>query len=640
MIEYVLAAEFDNKQGAGIAATFPDRNTNEGDQLLADYLIPDGMHRTDKDNYVFRSVIAVPAKDLEREAHEFNELKARVNLYIYKDGQRSLQDNVQITQEQSFAFVAEVVELKFLAFKYQLSGLERHKVFVFHHHIDLKKISDRMYTLTAEDDSVYILDFQRKSDGLKMNYLAEVLTNNILLKQKLDLHNPAVILKSGWFFNLCSHKKDAGVERGAIYRSIALFSSRVNIFEFFRPAVARTMELFMRLPPKSTWSFNETQAVLDLMKHLHQECNSLISNDFKTNLRIESNSMIHPAIPVEILVHQGFGEPQSVQLYQRLFGQTSKLLVEMFGPAVMVLYRALLAEANVVFFGDKLKVEQICGIVTASLALVAPLNISNKIFPFEHIQSLEIVKETAGFVAGYTNPLVKQSKVIPWDYLVDISARTIVDNSLKPPLVTIENDRIFIENILKRCREDELEGTEVDSMFYEYTKTNLDVMLNKSNVIRFDKEDNESMQSIFRQSSDFRKTRFFHYLDIHFKNEREEFQTMFGNKYLPVYQAFKMMTESDKFEDMDLIVAYEALRMNLIEAEKIDFYLKKLQDRRGDLECITLGLYSEDAAIRETNQKLLKSLEQSRIWQEYSGSASLFKSILLNETSNRTESLK
>ena len=197
---------------------------------------------------------------------------------------------------------------------------------------------------------------------------------------------------------------------------------------------------------------------------------------------------------------------------------------------------------------------------------------------------------------------------------------------------SVENDRIFIEHVIRKSREDSLEGDEIDLMFYEYTKTNLDMILNRSNLIRFDKEDSVTTDLIYKMTSDFRKTSFFEYLDIDFKNEREEFQQIYGKRYLTVYQAYKMMTESDKFEDMDLIVAFEALRNNFTDIEKMDFYLKKLNDRHGDLECMNLGIYSDDQTVRESNHKVLTLLEGSRLWCDYTSGSSLFKSILLNET--------
>lgn len=637
MIEYALAAEFDNKLGAGIVAAYPKRDSNDSDHLLADYLIPDGMHRTDKDSYVFKSVIGVPARDLETEAKAFNHQQTRVNLFSYSNGHKSLHDGVQLTSQQRYAFVMEIVQLKFLSFKYSMNGQERHKVFVFHAGIDIKQLSDRSYTLTAEDDTVFIIEFDSNLHGRSMHYLAGVLSSSLTLKKRLKIVNDEVVLKCGWFYCLCTNKKDSSNDRGAIFRSIALFSSKINVFDYFKPIVARSMDVFARLSSKSTWSHYEQESVQGLMRQLHQDCNAVIDAGDIDSLTVNASAMADPFVMKDVIVRQGFGEPQKIRAQARLFGASSKLLLDLLGPSVMVLYRALLTESNIVFFGDKLKVDVICSLVNSTSMLLSPLSVVDRLFPFEHVQSLDIVKDCHGFVAGYTNPLVKQAKVLPWDFMVDISAKTIVDSSLRPPQVSIENDRVFIEHVIRKTREDSLDATEIDMMFYEYTKTNLDMMMNRSNLIRFDKEDSQTTDLMYKLTSDFRKTRYFSYLDIDMKNERDAFQQVYGKRYLTVYQSYKLMVESDKFDDMDLIVAFESLRTALTDADKVDFFLRKVNQRMGDLECMNLGLYSDDQAVRDSNHKVLALLEVSNLWRDYMSASSLFKSILMNESTSRVK---
>lgn len=630
MIEYVLATEFDNKLGTCIVATYPERGGSEQDQLLGDYLMPDGMHRMDRDSYVFRSVLAIPISEVEKEVEAFNKLEAKANLYIFKANQRNIYDTADSSPGQA-SFTIDIVQMKFLRLSYNRNGAPKTKLFVLHPETIIKQLSDRLYSIRSEDDTVFLLEFQSKSEGVALHTLAHTLLYNLTLKRYLSIDPPGVVLKSGWFYCYCSNKKDPSAERGTIYRSVALFSSKVNIFEFFRQAVSRTMEIYQTFSPRPTWTEYERESIRNSIRYLYQECNNMASPEEEISLKIENTSLINPTIAKDLLINHGFG-PQRVKVYPRLFGASSKVLIDQFGLGVMVLYRAILAENSIVFFGDKLKVENICSIVTSTLHLVCPLNIVSKIYPFEHIQSIEIIKNTRGFIAGYTNPIVKNQKLLNWNYFVDIATNTIYDTSMKPSIVRNENDKIFFEAVQRRIREDMLDEHEVDAMFFEYTKTNLDVMLNKSNVIRFDKEEEMTMQNIFQLSDSFKQTTFFDYLDIQMKNEREEFQGVFGNKYLGVYQAYKLFTESDRFEDMDLLVAYDALRVAITDREKADFFMKKVGDKLADLDVLTLGLMSEDENVRSSCNKVITQLEASLIWEEVSSSAGLFKSILLSES--------
>jgi hypothetical protein len=62
MVDYVLASEFDNRLGTYIKDTYPKDFERSCDMLLADYMIPDGMHRNENDRLIFNSMIPVNIK--------------------------------------------------------------------------------------------------------------------------------------------------------------------------------------------------------------------------------------------------------------------------------------------------------------------------------------------------------------------------------------------------------------------------------------------------------------------------------------------------------------------------------------------------------------------------------------------------
>lgn len=633
MIESVIAVEFDNKMGTSIVASFPPRKRNSSDHVLVDYLLPEGMHLVERDHYIFRGIVAFDSEDQDEEIERFNQRRVMANLYVYRNNNKSLHDFVQISEENPFAFALEIVQKKFLRFAYVSKGQQKSKMFVLHRNLDMRQLSDRLYTLRAEDETIFLVEFKEKSDGNAMNSIASLLSDNLLYKNLLNINDEHTMVKSGWFYCLCASKRDPSADRGVVYRSLAIFSPNTNIFEYFKGLVSKAMESFLGMVPKPRWQDFDVFDLQTNLEHLFNQCNSIMQPQYHSSLCIHPQKMINPLLSPEVHLKLGVSE-MKLKVYPKLFGSSSKLLVDVLGPSVMVIYRAILAEENVIFYGEKQKVERICSIVCSTLNLLCPLNIVSKLFPFEHLQGINILQNTKGYIAGFTNPIIKTSKSINWNIMIDLYTGAVLDRSMKPAPIRNENDRLFVEVLIKKIKEDSLLPEDVDKIFYDYTKTNIDLMLNRSSIIRFDREDEETMQKIFKVSDEFKATRFFETLDVNMKNEREEFQSVYYKKYLGVYQAFKFLVESEKIADIDLIVCLEALRVSLVEQEKIDFFLKKLIEKQGSLEILTVGLLSEDANVREINKKLVSQLEVSNIWADYNSNSNLFMTLLMSQSTS------
>lgn len=72
MVEYIIASEFDNKLGTYIKQTHPEEFDHSCDLILADYMIPDGMHRQEKDMLIFRSILPIKQSSIESEIEALN----------------------------------------------------------------------------------------------------------------------------------------------------------------------------------------------------------------------------------------------------------------------------------------------------------------------------------------------------------------------------------------------------------------------------------------------------------------------------------------------------------------------------------------------------------------------------------------
>jgi hypothetical protein len=101
------------------------------------------------------------------------------------------------------------------------------------------------------------------------------------------------------------------------------------------------------------------------------------------------------------------GGIQSHTIKLNLMSGSISSLVEILKLKIMHVFRALIEEKSIVFYGEKLKVQKICELVASCLVLMQPLNLISRVHPVEHIQSLRLFKNSSGWVVGFTNPIVK-----------------------------------------------------------------------------------------------------------------------------------------------------------------------------------------------------------------------------------------
>lgn len=82
--------------------------------------------------------------------------------------------------------------------------------------------------------------------------MIEMLQENLRLRNSLDFDSmndkEHVFLRRGWFFCMANNRKDSKTDRGTVYRSIAIFSAKINIFEPFKEIIEDGLRRFVELP--------------------------------------------------------------------------------------------------------------------------------------------------------------------------------------------------------------------------------------------------------------------------------------------------------------------------------------------------------------------------------------------------------
>lgn len=158
----------------------------------------------------------------------------------------------------------------------------------------------------------------------------------------------------------------------------------------------------------------------------------MVEFNSERNLKIDGHFNFFGTEDRRVIKTRSPGGIQTHTIKLNLMSGSIASLIEILKLKIMHVFRALLEERSVVFYGEKLKVQKICELVASCQVLMQPLNLINKIHPLEHIQSLRIFRNSSGWVMGFTNPLVKNQKTLGWHILVDINQGKVFDKEMKP----------------------------------------------------------------------------------------------------------------------------------------------------------------------------------------------------------------
>lgn len=240
--------------------------------------------------------------------------------------------------------------------------------------------------------------------------------------------------------NLVFNKADSSVRRGAIVKSIAIFS-RYHFVEIFREPLLITLEKYYTQPGEST------------LRELYEALN-FVQLDICPRPNIIEQSLMHWGIshtnisstynPRSISFQsQSQSQSQSSSNYSLIDYTPSKwyytesialfdnlslpihiplhttpddlgisnltFLIKIFRESTMKIYHAILTKKRILFVGYDHAAGDVCQMVLSTISMVAPpfVNIIKRAFPYANLSDLSFL-EVDGFIAGVTNPMFQQ----------------------------------------------------------------------------------------------------------------------------------------------------------------------------------------------------------------------------------------
>lgn len=610
MIDFVVAAEFDNLKGAIIRQTFPLVNLSAYESYVASCMIPDGAHKRDTDTCLFNIVISEEMTEKNKMFYidEFNSREVAVNIRGVTLNPSKPENNFDYSNAMLLFEKNCFVAVNSLKEKKTLLEIPLKEV------CNLKTYSGLCFMEVRSSDLHMRVEFLDSKELICFKRLLEVLTPGPSVTSKYNCYNFIKVQKSNKF------------QRGALLRAICIFSSSVDVFIKFDELLEAYLEDYFAVAA----NVNESEANV-----LNKMLETLYAN---TNRIVRESSLFELCIPDREMNYLDMVENEKADgklIEFNNFIKASLLdLVRKFKDKTMVLYNAILRGKKIIIYCEDSSIYEICKMVTACINLVSPINIKGKIFPLISLQDLSFLS-VDGYIAGVSNPLFKNKKDW-WDICCDLKAEKIIDKTgqslgLFPLSMTKEDVKQmkyaklqsdFINDVLRQMKTEGLKEKKLREHFYNFTKNFLEFSSNFGNFVDFSKEDQELVDCFEAASNEWKASVHYQGYQNYLSEQRAYLKMIFGENYLKLSKALNEMLEKSTFDEVALFEHYETLLTCFKDETVIKVFFDQLLIKKTDLNVLGSGLFSSNMDIVKKTVDLLSIIEKSR-----------FKKILLSRLS-------
>jgi len=620
MIDFIFAAEFDILKGSLIRSSFPSLPKESFDEaFLSSYMIPDGCHKREYDTnvfkYSFKSSYILP--DL---CQKINVRKIKTKVFRYNSNLKKwepfLKEKSSINALE-FYIMIERISPKTLKFVKH----DGNAVFELEMHEDLQftRLDEHFYSIYSKEGASFGLNFENKDSVVEISEYFSF----------FDMQNNQSSMKTNFFFyNLVKNKKDDNIKRGSLIRAIALCSKDLNRLQSFEPILKYYLNVYSNLDISK--NLNKLEYLLNEFYHGINDLIPLIS---KQHLTLTPNELLEIPMDLEenlekmsLFYKTGSTKPLKLDVdtsYFKNYTEPSLLeFIKKFGDKTMLIYNSILTEEKILFIGYECSIEETCNFVNSCITLMSPINISERVFPYEHLLNLDFLQKD-GYIAGVSNPIFNSRKQW-WSLCCNLSTGLIVDNRMKAiktkggkyneemcELKANALDAEFIGEILKKVKENEITEMEARMYFYEYTRNFLDLCSNSSNLIDFEKDDKNSLEMIEWKFHNFRKTKIYERILVAKELERQNTSKIFGDRFLNVIKTINMFAEIKSWNDYELLLIYSTLIdcFNNCNEDAIGVLLKMMFSKKYALEALAAGFFSSSEDVLKTALQCFEKIE-------------------------------
>eukprot|EP00026_Physarum_polycephalum_P003239 Phypoly_transcript_03249.p1 GENE.Phypoly_transcript_03249~~Phypoly_transcript_03249.p1 ORF type:complete len:784 (+),score=142.64 Phypoly_transcript_03249:155-2506(+) len=401
--------------------------------------------------------------------------------------------------------------------------------------------------------------------------------------------------------NFLNNQKDDTVRRGAVVRALAV-CTRHNYIHIYKPFILLALQRYYAHPSE--------EVLADLFQSLNEmdtEKMPTINYNKKLILRATTDRSKH-TFTTSI---QYMGTRMNVQLPLAGFpdevGDYSVIsLVQKFGPAVMMIYNAILSEKRVLFLGFSCSAGEVCNYVLAACCMVCPplTGLIGRVFPYTNLCYLDFLT-VPGYITGVTNPMFEEHPEW-WDLLCNISTGKV---TLNPALVVDvpekyeRSDNELMSEVTYSVSSHYGEE-KVRSLFQDYTQHLVDMAFDEEEFATDEERQMEFEINKVRLDS-WKRTGTYqnHIQNRELRNKMSAIRDPMVPRYIRKLRKKKSLPESE------VLTMYQTFLQAIKTEDQLLEFLSYLPEANGGLYPIAVSLFHSSEPVRRATVELLNRLQ-------------------------------
>lgn len=640
-VDFVLLAQFDIDKGSVIKMQYP-KPTGVDEQLLAELMLPDGAHKRDDDWTVFflnRSDPSAsnPARKQRRRPTRAAEPSASVAPSTPATVIGALIYQFSATTEEEGWVMLSPDLMNITLNPTHITVLSQDKVhsFKIEHHEALEYtqleplfscvLIDPVTALgirfvSAGDEGIFLgkvdsilragpqgstIPVIESTDSTKTTDIDPTTTSNTnnANNSNNSNNNNNAVNKTPFLYclNFLNNHKDDSVRRGAVVRALAV-CTRHNYIHIYKPFILLALQRYYAQPSE--------EVLADLYQSLNEmdtDKMPILNYNQKLILRATTDRSKH----FFTTAVQYIGTKMNVQLPLAGFpdevGDYSVIsLVQKFGPAVMMIYNAILSEKRVLFLGFGCSAGEVCNYVLAASSMMCPplTGLIGRVFPYTNLCYLDFLT-VPGYLTGVTNPMFEEHPEW-WDLLCNISTGKV---TLNPNLVTdvpekYERSDVELMSEVTYSVSSHYGEDKVRSLFQDYTQHLVDMAFEEE---EFASEEEKTMEYDINKArlDSWKKTGTFQN-QIYNRELRQRMSTI-RDPMVPRY--IRKLRKKKSLPESEVLAMYKSFLAAIKTDDQLLEFISYLPEANGGLYPIAVSLFHSSEAVRRATVEMLNRLQ-------------------------------
>jgi hypothetical protein len=508
-------------------------------------------------------------------------------------------------------------------------------------HVDIQfqKLKDNFVCVYTLDSQGIGFEFKNNEDATLINSLFEDKKNikeiyceteekycNELIKNTSSIINNTN--KDIYFLCSLQTRLDKTIQRGAIYKSIAVGTTRlINLESFYSLSIYLLGKAFYVHDLKKTGK-EKIEKMRIIIEEAFKSFNSLkfhFGVDISRYERgvysflVGSQKFILPTTPSYETIKVSQNETIKVDLSltnneEKIFQGNLLELILIFREFTMTIYDGILNDQKIIFVGGPTtSCSKLSRLVFSTLNMVGPLAFGfiKRLHPYKNLYDLEFLKSN-NCIYAVTNPIFK-SKSQDWDILCEVETGKIAISpkyERKSNQINKESDKMFISELLYKIEHDHLSEFEVEQYFNLYTSHIIKIVNNE-----YFNEDESLNNEINKQSR--RKVNLNESEICKIENEYENLRnsiTFNGTSFASIKAHINSLTTRKNIEKEELTIIYNDIE-NFVSGG--DFYctlfLWLITNMSFDFEIVLNGIFSKHNEIKKVVKNIYDMLCKNKI---------------------------